>query len=354
MKTRRFVGGGSERGMGIVEVMVAMVIGMLLIVMIFQVYLVTETQKRTITGSNDAQENAGYGLFLIGQELSGAGNIISTSTAALSGCSMLRPIPVLIAAGATAADPDSITVLFGGSGSLSAPTLLLNNATMSASSPGTFQVAGPVAYSAGDVVVVAQGNNCTLSTINTNGVTVASSSGIATLTHTLTSTSGNNSTAVYTAALAQLINLGQGDRFGRTQYSVNTANTTLRSQSLLPTAGTVTNVASNVVNLKAQFGLDTDNDGDVDTWQEATGNWSSANLPSQTAAMWQQIKAVRVAIVTRSEKYETNVVTAGPLGMFCSPSPCAVSMSLTADQQHYRYRVMETIVPLRNAVWNAP
>jgi type IV pilus assembly protein PilW len=63
---------------------------------------------------------------------------------------------------------------------------------------------------------------------------------------------------------------------------------------------------------------------------------------------------VRVAIVTRSEKYESDVVTAGPLGLLCSPLPCAVSMTLTSDQQHYRYKVLETIVPLRNAVWNAP
>jgi hypothetical protein len=29
-------------------------------------------------------------------------------------------------------------------------------------------------------------------------------------------------------------------------------------------------------------------------------------------------------------------------------------MTLTTDQTHYRYKVLETIVPLRNAVWNAP
>jgi len=47
-------------------------------------------------------------------------------------------------------------------------------------------------------------------------------------------------------------------------------------------------------------------------------------------------------------------VTTGPLGMLCSTLPCAYSMALTGDQQHYRYKVMETLVPLRNAVWNAP
>ena len=124
--------------------------------------------------------------------------------------------------------------------------------------------------------------------------------------------------------------------------------------TLLPAVLAATPVVSNVVNLKVQYGLDTNGDRQVDTWQAATGTWSAANLPTQPAAAWQQIQAVRVAIVTRSEKYETDVITPGPLGMFCSPAPCEVSMTLTSDQQHYRYKVLESIVPLRNALWNAP
>ena len=30
----------------------------------------------------------------------------------------------------------------------------------------------------------------------------------------------------------------------------------------------------------------------------------------------------------------------------------AVSMTLTADDTHYRYKVLETVIPLRNALWN--
>ena len=344
----------SERGVGLIEIMVGIVIGMLLVLMIFQIYLVTESQKRTITSSNDAQENASYGLFLLGQDLATAGNIVSASTTALSGCAMLRPIPVAIAAGATDNDPDSLTVLYGGSGAMSTPALFLNNAAVTSNPPGAYQVAGPVGFSPNDVIVAVQGTNCTLSTVNAGGVSIAPSTGIATLNHTLTATPGNNNAATYNAATASLVNLGQGERLARTLYSVDTANTTLRTQSQLPVVLPATPVVSNVVNLKAQFGLDTDNDGDVDTWQSATGNWSSANLPLQLPTTWQQIRAVRVAIVTRSEKYETDTVTSGPLGMFCSPAPCAVSMTLNADQQHYRYKVLETIVPLRNAVWNAP
>lgn len=353
MNTLRPMRSSNERGVGLIEIMIGIVVGMLLVLMMFQVYLVAEGQKRTITSANDAQENASYGLYLLSQELAGAGNIVAVSTTQLSGCAMLRPIPVFIAAGATDNDPDTVTAFYGGSGAQSTPTPFLNNATVSGT-PGVYQVTAPVGFSPNDVIAAVQGANCTLSTINAAGVSVAVGTGIATITHTLTSTPGNNNTATYNATSASLINLGQGDRVGRTLYSVDPTTTTLRTQSLLPAVLAATPVASNVVNLKVQYGLDTNGDRQVDTWQAATGTWSAANLPTQPAAAWQQIQAVRIAIVTRSEKYETDVITPGPLGMFCSPAPCAVSMTLTSDQQHYRYKVLESIVPLRNALWNAP
>jgi type IV pilus assembly protein PilW len=343
-----------EKGIGLIEILVGIVIGMLLVLMIFQIYLVTEGQKRTITASNDAQENASYAMFLLGQDLAVAGNVIAASATTLSTCAMLLPIPVVITAGATDNNPDSLTVFFGGSGSLSTPTAFLTNATVSGSPPGAYQVMGPVAFSPNDLIAAVQGANCTLSTINAGGVSVAAGTGVATLSHTLTATPGNNTTATYNAVAASLVNLGQGDRIGRTLYSVDTTKNTLTTQSLIPTVLAATPVVSNVVNLKAQFGLDTDNDGTVDTWQSATGNWSSANLPLQPVATWQQIRAIRVSVVTRSDKYETDAVTTGPIGMLCMPAPCVASMTLNSDQQHYRYKVLETIVPLRNALWNAP
>jgi len=278
----------------------------------------------------------------------------------LSGCAMLRPIPAVIAAGATDNDPDSITVFYGGSSSLSTPAPLSSSAAVGATPPGAYVVAGPLAFSPNDVVVAVQGANCTLSTINANGVSVAGPTGIATIGHTLTTTPGNNTTATYGAVAASLINLGQAAtpgepaRFGQTLYSVDSAAHTLRTQGLLPTVQAVTPVVSNVMNLKAQFGLDTDNDGTVDTWQTATGNWSAANLPLQPLATWQQIRAVRIAIVTRSDQYESEAVTPGSLAIFCTTNPCAVSMTLDADAQHYRYKVLETTIPFRNALWNAP
>ena len=65
-------------------------------------------------------------------------------------------------------------------------------------------------------------------------------------------------------------------------------------------------------------------------------------------ATLKQIRAVRIAIVTRSAQYEKDAVTPGPLLILND----TVSMDLIADDQHYRYKVLETIVPLRNALWN--
>ena len=81
------------------------------------------------------------------------------------------------------------------------------------------------------------------------------------------------------------------------------------------------------------------------------------------------IKAIRIAVVSRNDLLEKQVVSAGcssnvnpnPTGV-CAwdatsalpiiPSPAPnINLANTADWNRYRYRVYETIVPLRNMVW---
>ena len=88
-------------GVGLMEVMVSIVIGMLLVLVIYQVYELSEGQKRTITAGSDAQQNASYGMYVIGRDISMAGNGIASTAVALDPCALLRPIPVLIEQGAT-------------------------------------------------------------------------------------------------------------------------------------------------------------------------------------------------------------------------------------------------------------
>jgi len=346
-----------ERGVGLMEIMISIVIGMLLVLVIYQVYEISESQKRTITAGSDAQQNASYSQFVLGRDISMAGNGIASSAAALDQCAILRPIPVVIDAGADDNTPDTVTVLYGGSSSLSTSVPFRASATTG----DPYIVAGPVGFSPNDVIAaIRPGTNiCTLSVVtgisglpNPNGEV------------TLAQTPFPGSAAASYSAGSVVVNLGQAASMGRVAYTVDTTGHVLRTQNLLPTAGLASPapVVNDVINLKAQYGLDTDNDGSIDTWQDATGAvWSAANLPTQPLATLQQIRAVRIAIVTRSAQYEKDALTAGTppgmpdgtIGLFCNPVPtCAVSMSLSADDQHYRYKVLETSVPLRNAMWN--
>jgi type IV pilus assembly protein PilW len=358
----------SQRGVGLMEVMISIVIGMLLVLVIYQVYEISESQKRTITAGSDAQQNAGYGLFVLGRDISMGGNGIASSATTLDSCALLRPIPVLIEAGGDGVTPDgdtpdTITVLYGGSHTLSTPVQFKANATGAA----PYVVPGPVGFSAHptdankvDVIVAVEGATCTVSTVNPGGISVDPVTGFATISHTPVA---GPTGATYNAVSASLVNLGHAASLGKVAYTVDTTNHVLRTQNLLPTAGPVNPLINDVVNLKAQYGLDTDNDGSIDVWQDAVGAWSAANLPlpATLLATLQQVRAVRVAIVTRSIQYEKEPITAGTppgvadgqIGMFCDPAPtCAFTMTLSPDDQHYRYKVLETSIPLRNALWN--
>jgi len=358
-----------HRGVGLIEVMISIVIAMLLVLVIYQVYEISEGQKRTITGGSDAQQNASYGLYVLGRDLAMAGNGIASSALALDDCPILRPIPVVIKKGATDKLPDEITVLYGGSSSLSTPLGIKNVVPTIADA---YNVQAPVGFSPGDVIVATQKKpvpHCTLSTVNAVGV--PNPIGLVTITQTPIPGSPG---AAYDST-GSLVSLGQAASMGRIAYTVDTSTHALRTQRLLPTVDpSPIPVISEVVNLKAQYGLVTVPNGDI-TWQAAKDAWDydvvTAPPPPGAGpllATLQQIRAVRIAIVTRSAQYEKDIVTPayppemndGKLWMFCDPAPpCtvamgAVSMPLSLDDQHYRYKVLETIVPLRNALWNAP
>jgi hypothetical protein len=68
-------------------------------------------------------------------------------------------------------------------------------------------------------------------------------------------------------------------------------------------------LVSNVVNFKVQYGLDTNGDGALDTWAEATaasgaGDWSSNAVLRATAESLARIKALRVGIIVRGEHFD--------------------------------------------------
>jgi type IV pilus assembly protein PilW len=88
---------------------------------------------------------------------------------------------------------------------------------------------------------------------------------------------------------------------------------------------------------------------------------------AMTVADRNRIKAVRVAIVARNGLQEkanvdgstvcSSLTSTGPTGICAwagtanSPAP-VIDLSNDANWQKYRYRVYETIIPIRNMIWS--
>jgi type IV pilus assembly protein PilW len=130
-------------------------------------------------------------------------------------------------------------------------------------------------------------------------------------------------------------------------------------------------VVTNVVNLQAQYGISaTANSNQITQWVDATDDWAA---PGPSVADRNRIKALRIAVVAQNPQIDTSVVTTAcdqatftglcawqdvvappaPVSAVAgvdSPAP-VIDLSATSDWNKYRYRVFETIIPLRNMVW---
>ena len=123
-------------------------------------------------------------------------------------------------------------------------------------------------------------------------------------------------------------------------------------------------LVSNVINFKVQYGLDTNGDGALDTWAEATavsgaGDWSTNAVLRATAESLARIKALRVGIIVRGEHFDRAATRAFDWVMFdCeavdkSTCPGRLAGSIPASARGgWHYRVYETVMPSRNLLWN--
>ncbi|WP_407279068.1 PilW family protein [Aromatoleum evansii] len=118
-------------------------------------------------------------------------------------------------------------------------------------------------------------------------------------------------------------------------------------------------MAADIVMLKAQYGISTEGSDQIAVWENAptAAQYSGFNATQldEYLKKLQRVKAVRLAMVARSREPDTGTVTAQAPIVFDG----AVTLNLSGTPvpagktwQHYRYRVHETVVPLRNPLWN--
>lgn len=323
-----------QRGFTLVEIMVGLAIGMLATVVIMQVFSVFETQKRATTGTADAQTNGSIALYSIGRELQMAGYPLMPAADSPLECTTLT----FGATGATGISPvslnngssDTITLRYGDSLAGGIPTTITATGAPTAND---VTVESNFGCQPGDVTLIVNGSTCAMS----------SASAVA---GTATVTLADTTAAISGAGLSCL------GSWNEITYAVNNGN--LERNGVPTMAG--------VVNLQAQYGISASaSSNQVTQWVDATGGtWAAPTVADRN-----RIKAVRIAVVARNPKIEPGNVTAAcssttaaaPTGLcawegsVASPAP-AIDLSADADWQRYRYRVFETVIPLRNVIWS--
>ncbi|MDO8596027.1 MAG: PilW family protein [Sulfuricaulis sp.] len=343
----------SGRGFSLVEIMIAVVVGMLGILIIMQVFLVAEGQKRTTTGGADAQENALMTMFTLEREfrIAGLGLVVGpppvgvgmdcTTVNSYNGAAAysFSPWPVTIARDTPAAGSDRITVVYSTSAFGNIPT------TLKAQAPNSniaFTVANGDGFEVGNLVIVSEpGMDCTVAQIS---ATKVASGSYWDLAHTgLTYNPGGNNfpPSGYNADTSRLTNMGS---MVNHEYYVANNNLMMRDVNLPNSATNPIALVSGVVSIRAQYGRDTTvpPDGWVDVWD-------NTNPASAT-----DVVAVRFAVVARSGQLENTAVSPATLVLWNGGTTAnGGAITLDATARTYRYKTYQTTIPLRNVIWNS-
>lgn len=378
-------------GFTMVELMVGMVVGLIATVVMFQVFAVSEGQKRTTTGAGDAQQNGVGSVFQIERDARMAGFGISLLPAL--GCWVngyyepdnqnftFRLAPYEIKNGG-AGTPDQLTVVYSDTRNFSAPGLIVQDMP---DPVAPFQLKIRYGYAVGDLFIVSQpGQPCTMFQVSAlkdadklehipgNYVDVEGRARRVDFNRG----SGNNivlpaagSPVLYTKwvrssntnpAGARMMNMGAGPKV--ITYALD-GNRLVMRDTMRPNKE-MTVISDGIVQFQVQYAFDANGDASVaqaapqrQVLDPTFGDQWADELPvNPTNAMWRGITGIRFAIVSRSMTPERpdpatgvcNATTANPVWL-ATGRP----LDVTADPnwQCYRYRVFEVTVPARNLMW---
>ncbi len=335
----------SQSGFTLVEIMVGLAIGLLATLVVMQVFEVFEMQKRTTTGTADAQTNGTIALYSIGREMQQAGFALMPFNANQAGASPLACTQLVkdgVAANIDLLSPasivdgvsDTITIRYGDSRAGGAPSMVRvltgNTATLGSN----------LGCTAGSASLSFRENSpiCNMSSVSSVPATPPADAQTIVTLRDPTGVAVNS----YVSCLGA---------WHEVTFRVN--NDSLERQDLAVSNNFVP-VLPDIVNLQAQYGISSScNSNDIVQWVDATGGqWATPSVADRN-----KIKAIRVAVVTRNSKMEggniSDVCGSASGTPLCSwTGGPAIDLSANPNWKRYRYRVFETTYPLRNVVWS--
>jgi type IV pilus assembly protein PilW len=427
-----------SRGLSLVEILVGLVIGLIGIVVIFQVLAVSESRKRTTVQGSDAQSSGAIALYSLQRDVQLAGYGFGGAETTQLGCQVqasdkgdtaavpalpprtnftFRLYPVEIIQGAGGA-PDTIRVLWGNSAEIvvkrdwtpgtGSQMMTITGGRGGAyygdllvltSNPAAAPPPAPAVVPLGEkktecALVQVTDRPCGLNEIGHKSVdytfNTAPPCGPEAKPPSATPLPRFNKdvtwpATVFTATSGIAFNLGKQPRLTTWQVTPPTApnpNRLIVSESLLGVPAA--EAADGIINLQAEYGIDQNNDGNVqgDEWTvtppDNTTLPGDPTLPcaEKPSRSWRCVRAVRVALLARSTHWDRTVCspnpqwTSGVSGALTLTNFAMANVDGTADTwaapdcsdddppspnnwRRYRYNVYETVIPLRNMIWGS-
>ena len=345
-------------GFSLVEIMVAMVVGLLGMIIMLQVYSNSERLKSATSGGNEAQNAGAIALYGLQRDIQQSGWGISAFN--MIGCNVqLRAGPPAVTLNTIApvtinhaaitgqdANTDTLLIAYGNSNGGQEGDTVTAAPPTGLAGINLYAVASPNEFAINDRVIAETRVrpapcNLVLDTVTTvAGANVTVATGLAGMTN------------------GTLHNLGQAPKV--LAYAIRNGNLTLCDYTANDCGSAANNgdaaiwvpMANNIVSMKAQYGRDTTAamDGIVDTYDTATPT---------TACGWVKAASIRIALVARnSQSRQTAVTPAAPVWAGSSNLAAAaplpgnvadpIDLSADANWQSYRYKIFQTIVPIRN------
>ena len=375
-------------GFSLVDIMVGMVVGLLAMLAIMHSYSAFEGQKRTTTTGMDAQENglmalqaletdirqAGYGMTTNGA-LACTGINTYNSTATPTTPPTAPFIPIQITDG-PAGSSDTITATYSTSATGGMPAHIV----VAMPSPSAILTVNTGnGFNVGDMLLLATpGSGLPCSRLvatqiqpQANGVNLVHNSG-----QSIYNPPGGSNIFPPGGYGTNSVVFDMGNMV-QNQYQVlcssltttNLAATATGTCTSSPTTfSNATPLSGNIVSIQAPYGVAAlpARNQSVGCWTDATGTaCNGTNWAAPPATDVARIKAIRVAVVARSSLMERPPVAGG----VCTATPSTVApnypqwnggaggavatIDVTAmpNWQCYRYKVYQTIIPLRNILW---
>lgn len=386
----------SQRGMTLIELMVGILISMLLSLAVFTVISVSESRKRTTTSTNDINQAGNYAIYLLDKLVRGAGSGFWEAADYTFGCKLLaakggnqvlprasalpapfddvntgtanvfRLAPVLIAEKQTKPSDsgrgsDVLIIMSSAAGKAPVP---VNFDDVPAEKELSFE--NTLNFTGGDLLLLADqsdpatggASDCLVQQVK-EGFTGGAAPKLPLDGSYTAGVQGKGAASFGQKGMAlQLGSLSKDDLPSFLVIGVGD-HSTLYSYDLLETGSApLVPIADGVFELHALYGLDTNNDGVIE-WVAPSGDFSASKLmdgSSAATARLRQIRVVRVGLIMRTSLPEKDEVPAAKPKLFGDLSPDLQyeppdwEKDSNAEQRHYRYRSIETTIPVRNAL----